>query len=84
MKILLFGITRDIVGNSSLIISKDHSLSKQIPKNIGELRKLLIENYPEFGKLSSLRFALNQEFVEDKSQINSSDEIALIPPVSGG
>jgi len=84
MKILLFGITRDIVGNSSLTISKDHSLSKQMPKNIGELRKLLIENYPEFGKLSSLRFALNKEFVEDKSQINSSDEIALIPPVSGG
>ena len=84
MRILLFGITKDIVGDSSLTILEENSLSKNLPKNVGELRNLLIDDYPEFKELSSLKIAVNKEFVDDDLEINSSDEIAIIPPVSGG
>jgi len=40
--------------------------------------------YPELGKLSSLAIAVNNSYAQDEEEINSYDEIALIPPVSGG
>ena len=33
---------------------------------------------------ASLRFAVNQEYVDDQSVLANGDELALIPPVSGG
>jgi molybdopterin synthase sulfur carrier subunit len=44
----------------------------------------LIEKYPSFQKLSSLRIAVNEEYAEDHTEIKETDEIVLIPPVSGG
>ncbi|MGL6022222.1 MAG: MoaD/ThiS family protein [Chitinophagaceae bacterium] len=34
--------------------------------------------------LSSLMVAVNQTYAEDKTRLFPKDEIALIPPVSGG
>jgi molybdopterin synthase sulfur carrier subunit len=41
-------------------------------------------NYPALEKLRSLFIAVNQQYAEDNQSINETDEIALIPPVSGG
>ena len=84
MKILLFGITKDIIGDSKITLPRDISLANDLPATVGELRKLLINDFPELGALSSLKIAINKDFAEDNLQINSLDEIALIPPVSGG
>lgn len=42
------------------------------------------DSYPEFSKLSSLAVAVNGEYASNGIQLDSNDEIALIPPVSGG
>ena len=84
MKILLFGITKDIIGNSKITLPRDISLANDFPVTVGELRKLLINDFPELGALSSLKIAVNKDFAEDNLEIDSLDEIALIPPVSGG
>ena len=81
MTILLFGITKDIVGNTTLSLS--HSEADAV-KNVGQLRRFLIGTYPEMSKLSSLAVAVNSEYAEDERELNQEDEIALIPPVSGG
>lgn len=81
MTILLFGITKDIVGNATLSLS--HSEASDI-YNVGQLRRFLRRNYPEMGNLSSLAIAVNSEYAEDEKEINQEDEIAIIPPVSGG
>ena len=81
MTVLLFGITRDIVGEGSLVISEDDS-SEMI--TVGDLKSQLIKDYPELGKLSSLAVAVNQNYASDSDPIGHADEIALIPPVSGG
>lgn len=78
MNILLFGITRDIIGKASL------QLSDATSKTVGELKTFLKVTYPELGKLSSLAVAVNSNYAEDDMEIAPSDEIALIPPVSGG
>ena len=81
MTVLLFGITRDIVGEGSLLIADAKSLRVQ---TVGDLKAQLITDYPELGKLSSLAVAVNQHYASDSDPVKASDEIALIPPVSGG
>lgn len=53
---------------------------------LSELRTLLEEQFPEAkNTLKNSRFALNQSYQMDESTpVKSGDEIALIPPVSGG
>ncbi len=84
MNILLFGVTKDIIGSPSLSIPTGSFSKKKSPKTVGELRSFLGDAYPELKKLSSLAIAVNNSYAEDEKEINSFDEIALIPPVSGG
>lgn len=80
MEVLLFGIARDIVGCSSL----DLSSYRDKPQSVGELINLLNDDYPEFKKLSSLAVAVNGEYASMEGLLEQKDEIAIIPPVSGG
>jgi len=80
MNILFFGITRDIVNEGSI----DVESSQSSIENVGELRTYLVNRYPALEKLSSLAIAVNSNYVEDDFLLSKNDEIALIPPVSGG
>ncbi|MET6990582.1 MoaD/ThiS family protein [Sediminicola arcticus] len=83
MTILLFGITKDIVGSSSLKLDTFNELESKI-HTVGELKNYLGERYPKLNTLSSLAVAVNNAFAENETVVNTHDEIALIPPVSGG
>ncbi|VAW48529.1 hypothetical protein MNBD_GAMMA03-103 [hydrothermal vent metagenome] len=73
----LFGITREIVGKPILEIND--------PINtVGQLKEFMIATYPKIKALNSLLIAVNSEYAEDGVALNPTDEIALIPPVSGG
>ena len=55
--------------------------------SIYKLKAYLVEKYPDLKKHiddETLRFAVNQEYVADNTDLNASDEIAIFPPVSGG
>ncbi len=80
MEVLLFGIAKDIVGESKI----DFAKSGDMPRSVAALRDLLNKTYPEFAKLSSLAVAVNSEYALDDVTLRSGDEIAIIPPVSGG
>jgi molybdopterin converting factor subunit 1 len=52
---------------------------------VADLRRVLAERYEGLGPaLNSIRFAVNETFVCDESVLQAGDEVALIPPVSGG
>ena len=78
IKILAFGITRDILGGSTV--------EKQIPAdaNVADLRAALYAEYPALQKLNNLAIALNTEYASEEQTITERDEVVLIPPVSGG
>jgi molybdopterin converting factor subunit 1 len=76
-KIKTFGIARDILGNKELIVEINGT-------KVSDLRNELSEKYPKLKSLKSLFIAVNQSYAEDHMELNDSDEIALIPPVSGG
>ena len=73
----LFGITRDIVGSPILEI-------QEAPNSVLELKTYMVSHYPRIKGLNSLLVAVNSEYAKDETRLNSTDEIALIPPVSGG
>lgn len=80
MEVLLFGIAKDIVGESQIHFSK----TGKIPGSVSELKQIIAETYPEFSKLTSVAVAVNSEYAEDDVSLSGEDEIAIIPPVSGG
>lgn len=84
MTVLLFGITRDIVGSSSLSIPKSSEFGQGSSRTVGDLKTYLGTMYPQLLQLTSLAVAVNNSYAEDSTIINTFDEIALIPPVSGG
>ena len=84
MTVLLFGVAKDIVGSPSLSIPTRSTTGTPAPKTVGELRSFLGKGYPELERLSSLAVAVNNQYANDDETINAYDEIALIPPVSGG
>jgi sulfur-carrier protein len=79
MKILLFGITREIVGQNQLVIPSGVQLA-----NVRQLKDWLGDKYPAIRSLSSLAVAVDSEYAGEDDQLSSGQEIALIPPVSGG
>ncbi len=80
MEVLLFGIAKDIVGDSQIQFSE----TDKVPRSVSELKKMISETYPGFGRLSSLAVAVNSEYAQDDVPLDRNDEIAIIPPVSGG
>lgn len=78
VNILLFGITKDMVGKQKL--------QMKLPKatTLADFKKILSEKYPELIELNSIAIAVNSEYATDEIVLQSNDEIALIPPVSGG
>jgi len=78
VNVFLFGITKDLVGKQRL------QMNLTEPATVADFKKSLSEKYPELIELNSLAIAVNSEYATDEIVIRSNDEIALIPPVSGG
>ena len=78
LKVLAFAVVKDIFGNSSVqIVLKEGS-------TVSALRTSLEEQFPGLRELSSFLIAVNNEFASANYPIQETDEIAIIPPVSGG
>ena len=76
-KIKAFGIAREILGGSEVEIE----ISGQ---TVADLRLYLAQRYPTLQGLKSLFIAVNHNYADDQTLLRENDEIAVIPPVSGG
>ncbi len=72
-----FGITREILGGKEVNLEMDG-------QRVAQLRAALGDRFPALKSLNSLLIAVNNEYANDEVILSESDEIALIPPVSGG
>jgi molybdopterin converting factor subunit 1 len=61
-------------------------LELELPEGstVTDLKKELFEKYAAFAELKSLYIALNNDYADEKMILKEGDEIAIIPPVSGG
>lgn len=78
LPILCFGITKEITGSFQI------RLVIPAKRRVGDLLADLFDRYPALARLNSLRIAVNNEYASPDQLLHDGDEIALIPPVSGG
>lgn len=78
VSILAFGIAKDIVKANKIKIELEPGANTRV------LRKTLETSYPAFAELKSYMIAVNQQYASEDTALKAQDEIAIIPPVSGG
>ncbi|AGA27578.1 molybdopterin converting factor subunit 1 [Singulisphaera acidiphila] len=77
--IRLFALAKQIVGRSELPLQLPESAT------VADLRQELARAYPELAPLiPNLMVAIESEYADDPRAIQEGEEVALIPPVSGG
>lgn len=76
--VLLFGIIRDLIGESTLKLDLEKTTS------IGQLKQDLLKKYNNLQQYSNFSIAVNEEYVDLNYVLKPNDVVALIPPVSGG
>jgi MoaE-MoaD fusion protein len=79
VKVKLFAAFREAVGRSEVDV--------QLPERatVAEVARALGEQYPVLARmLASGRPVVNQQFVSPDEPISPGDDIAFVPPVSGG
>ena len=72
-----FGVAREILGGKETTVDMEG-------QTVASLRNELIMKYPGLSGLRSLLVAVNNVYADDHQLLSESDEIAIIPPVSGG
>lgn len=79
LRILFFSWARSLAGVAEI------SLPLYEASCPAALWRCLIQRFPEFATLrETARVARNCEFVSEEDSFSDGDEIAIIPPVSGG
>jgi molybdopterin synthase catalytic subunit len=79
VRVRFFAGHRDIVGRS------EQELALEDGATVGVAWEHLVGRYPRLaGYTGRLLFAVNQEFAEPATALAPGDEVAFIPPVSGG
>ncbi len=77
LKVMYFSVIRERIG------LKEEEM--EFEGTVGELKKLLKEKHPEVSDLiDRVRFAVNEEYVDEGYELKGDERVALIPPVSGG
>ncbi|MGA7617286.1 MAG: molybdopterin converting factor subunit 1 [Thermoanaerobaculia bacterium] len=79
VRILLFAILRDIVGRDEI--------DRDLPdgSRASDLWRDLLSEFPDLGRFQSPPMvAVNQNYEPAGTELHDGDEVAFIPPVSGG
>jgi molybdopterin converting factor subunit 1 len=79
VRVLLFARAKDLAGRDAVAVELPS------PATVADLRARLADQIPALAPLlAASAVAVNQAFAEDSDTVRENDEIAVIPPVSGG
>jgi molybdopterin synthase catalytic subunit/molybdopterin converting factor small subunit len=79
VRVLFFGMLKDLAGRGSDLLNLPERAT------LGDVFNHYEENTPRLGELApSIAISLNQEFAGLEAKLKEGDEIAFLPPVSGG
>jgi len=79
LTVMLFAAARDLAGGDSL------SVELPAGATVADLRAELARRLPALaGLLAKSAIAVNHDFAENDRPLAKNEEVALIPPVSGG
>ena len=79
IKVLFFASCRDLIGTG------EREMTLTDGATVTDLISELASEYTRFTDLApSLMVSVNQAYVERDAELQDGDEVAFIPPVSGG
>ncbi len=79
VKVLLFGAAADRAGARQIQVSVNKGTT------LGELWSVLANRHPDLVPMrETLAFAVNDEYARMEDTVSPGDEVAILPPVSGG
>lgn len=79
IEVLLFGAAADRAGTRKVRIGVEQETT------VGEVWTFLAERHPELSPMrDTLAFAVNGEYAALDERVGPGDEVAVLPPVSGG
>ncbi len=79
VKVLLFGAAADRAGTRQTQVPINHVAT------LGELWSALADQHPRLVPMrETLAFAVNGEYARMEDTVSPGDEVAVLPPVSGG
>ncbi len=79
LSIKLFASLRQAMDSDKIVIDIDNEIT------VSHMKKIVFETFPNLKKLNIPFFvAVNHKYANDSDVIGTKDEVALIPPVSGG
>ncbi|WP_165874316.1 molybdopterin converting factor subunit 1 [Rubrobacter taiwanensis] len=79
VRVLLFGAAADQAG------ARELELQVRDGATLGDLWNELTGRYPGLTPMGdTLAFAVNQEYAGMERRVSPGDEVAILPPVSGG
>jgi molybdopterin synthase catalytic subunit/molybdopterin converting factor small subunit len=79
VRVLFFGMLKDLTGRGSDLLNlPEHATLGDVFIHYEEITPRLVELAP------SIAISINQEFARLDSKLNEGDEVAFLPPVSGG
>jgi molybdopterin converting factor small subunit len=82
LKVKSFAILKDIIGTQQMTLQLPR---KDKGTTVADLRIRILELYPVISEQRiAMGIAVNAKIANEKSVINDLDEIALLPPISGG
>ncbi len=78
IRVLLFGAAADRAGTRDTEIPAGEI-------TLDELWPLLMERHPDLSPMrDTLAFAVNGEYARGDARVSPGDEVAVLPPISGG
>jgi len=79
LSVKLFASLRQAINSDEIKIDIENGIT------VSQLKKIIFETFPSLKKFNIPFFvAVNHKYATDSDIINTTDEVALIPPVSGG
>lgn len=79
MRVLFFAQLQDVTGCAATELAVTSPLERE------QLWTVLLETYPGLSAhRANVRLARNWEYADAETRFTDGDEVALIPPVSGG
>ncbi len=78
IKVKPFAMARSIVGQSELEIDLPEGAT------VKDAFDLISARFPKLSQIKSMQFSVNLEYSNPAATLHDGDELALIPPVSGG
>ena len=79
VQVLFFGMLKDVVGRAN------ESLELREPATVADVLEHYGRRIPELRKLfAAVALSVNQHYAGPGTKLGPNDEVALLPPVSGG